>query len=297
MAPWWFWSHVVGTVLGAGLHDRVREWSAKASREVQYITQMQPDLLSGGQPWCDLGGYHVATYLRLIEDWLQQYLEAPDVVDPILRPFLLASKTATHALPQCPQLMLPARLISTEWQLHQLKGSKDSLLSGLILHSADVVEMLFLHIKIQDKLPALFQHHSTAVLSHRAWQRTLAVLKTWFSYKVRPYIFASDNNCAGQWCFFEPCEEFCPTELCFDARIDWVENSFEHYLAVLQRLLTDRPGVPWPTYAHFGTEIRVIDGKEVVPIYVSHSKASVDGGVRLGLKWFVFGWTVHGMGV
>ena len=26
------------------------------------------DLLSGGQPWCDLGGYHVATYLRLIED-------------------------------------------------------------------------------------------------------------------------------------------------------------------------------------------------------------------------------------
>ncbi|CAE7911807.1 unnamed protein product, partial [Symbiodinium necroappetens] len=82
------------------------------------------------------------------------------------------------------------------------------------------------------------------MLSYRAWQRTLAVLK--FSYKVRPYIFASDNNCAGQWCFFEPCEEFCPTELCFDARIDWV-----------------------------------IDGKEVVPIYVGNSKASVDGGVYL----------------
>ncbi|OLP91921.1 hypothetical protein AK812_SmicGene26320 [Symbiodinium microadriaticum] len=139
------------------------------------------DLLSGGQPWCDLGGYHAATYVRLIE--------APDLVDPTLRPFLLASK-------------------------------------------------------IQEKLPALFQHHSTAMLSHRAWQRTLAVLR--FSYKVRPYIFASDNNCAGQWCFFEPCEEFCPTELCFDARIDWV-----------------------------------IDGKEVVPIYVGNSKASVDGGVYL----------------
>ena len=34
MAAWWFWSHVVGTVLGAGLHDRVREWSAKASHGI-----------------------------------------------------------------------------------------------------------------------------------------------------------------------------------------------------------------------------------------------------------------------
>ncbi|CAE7667948.1 tetA, partial [Symbiodinium sp. CCMP2456] len=31
MAPWWSWSYVVVTVVGAGLHDRVREWSAKAS--------------------------------------------------------------------------------------------------------------------------------------------------------------------------------------------------------------------------------------------------------------------------
>ena len=29
-------------------------------------------------------------------------------------------------------------------------------------------------------------------------------------------------------------------------------------------------------------QLQVIDGKEVVPIYVSNSKASVDGGVCLG---------------
>ena len=44
---------------------------------------------------------------------------------------------ATHALPQCPQLVLPARLIGTEMLLHRLKGRKDRplcvvALAGLI---------------------------------------------------------------------------------------------------------------------------------------------------------------------
>ena len=45
-----------------------------------------------------------------------------------------------------------------------------------------------------------------------------------FTYAMRPYFLSTDNNCAGQWCFFEPCEAFCPVELCYDSRIDWASR-------------------------------------------------------------------------
>lgn len=198
--------------------QKAKVWNEKARLEVDAIVGFQPWLLHGNAPVCELGDYDAGAIAQLLQAWLgaaEDREKARHAFLPIMR-----ATRAPHALAQCPSIFLPARILQVEEGLRRAGGPRDQLLAELIVAFASFAEMVFLLGRLRDSIPKYWTS-VTQGTTHLSLQRVFARLRNWFTYAMRPYSFSTDNNCAGQWCFFEPCEAFCPVELCYDSRIDW----------------------------------------------------------------------------
>ena len=159
--------------------QKARAWAEKARFEVDAIVGFQPWLWRGGEAVCELGDYDAGAIAQLLQGWL---LGTPTDREKARHAFLpiMRATRVPHALPQCPSIFLPARILQVEEALQRAGGPRDKLLAELMVAFASFAEFVFLLGHLRDTIPKYWTSVVTQGTTHLSLQRVFARVRNWW---------------------------------------------------------------------------------------------------------------------